>query len=156
VLFGKSSIFFPPTGPQRENFPLLGLEFVPNGRNSAPKTASNLAPYADLCRGREFLLTEGKQRSAYVSGSGVPRREELAKTHQIVRNNILFSYQPPLGGGMGAKPDPFQGPQTPNSWSPAGRGNSGNSPVPGQTADFPPNRAIPDLGRKRPNSSLDF
>ena len=49
-----------------------------------------------MCRDRKNLLTDGKQRSAHVSGSGIPLWEECTKTHQKVRNNILFSYQPPL------------------------------------------------------------
>jgi hypothetical protein len=51
-----------------------------------------------LCRDRKNLLTDGKQRSAHVSGSGIPLWEECTKTHQKVRNNILFSYQPSLHG----------------------------------------------------------
>ena len=94
-----------------------------------------------MCRGRTIPSQTRKQRSAYVSGCGVPRREELPKTHQIVRNNILFSYQPP----------PLEGWELDNSWSPAG-GNRPNSGVPwkqgetgeigeiGYTREFPPNQ----------------
>ena len=109
-----------------------------------------------MCRGREFLLTERKQRSAYVSGSGVPRREDCAKTHQKVRNNILFSYQPPPPeGGEGNKQADSRLPN-PQFLVP-GRGGRirGNSGFPGPDPRFPQTRPIRGLGRKRPNSSLE-
>jgi hypothetical protein len=134
------AFFSPPTEIIWENS--KGNSAIPGlgRRKTAPKTASNLAPYAGMCRGRTIPSQTRKQRSAYVSGCGVPRREELTKTHQIVRNNILFSYQPPLEGW-----------ELDNSWSPAG-GNRPNSGVPwkqgetgeigeiGYTREFPPNQ----------------
>src|ERR1700676_126767 len=91
--------------------------------------------------GREFLLTERKQRSAYVSGSGVPRREDCAKTHQKVRNNILFSYQPPPRRGGRVANRPILGSQTPNSWSPAGRANSREFQLSRPRPQIPSNQA---------------
>jgi hypothetical protein len=59
--------------------------------------------------------------------------------------------------GLGAKPDRFQGPQTPNSWSPAGEGEFEGIPAfPAQPPIPPQTRPILGLGRNRPNSSLEI